>query len=457
METILKKRIVWFILILTLFTRLGFFVVSAPYKDVNVKERVLYSDPGIYHGIALNIIAHHSFSTSVEEPLTPNSARTPLYPLFEATIYSMFGVHPYIVMLFQIAFSVFVCLLIIKIGAMLFNVTTGLIAGLFYGIDPVSILYPNTLYTDSFFTFLFILCVYFLLRFFQSNQNKWLVYSAFALGLSVLCRPVAQYFFIVVFILVFFKFWSQKKKALLCSLTYIAVFIVCISPWVIRNYMVFNTPMISSHQEEGLIFWSCAHLEADLSKIGFVEAQKKLRRELADVTQDSSLTLSQKMKIYQRTAIAKILKHPFTYAKVNLAGIASMYLGPSSEQICHRLGFPINKNVSLTKILLAREGPLSTIKAVWNIKGGVGFLVILYGVAFLGVVYFGMVIGIVRAVISGKYLGLSTLLLIIAYYSAITGPLGFSRYRLPVMPYIFILSSVGIYWVGQRFGKSVTM
>ncbi|GAJ14995.1 unnamed protein product, partial [marine sediment metagenome] len=86
-----------------------------------------------------------------------------------------------------------------------------------------------------------------------------------------------------------------------------------------------------------------------------------------------------------------------------------------------------------------------------------GFLVILYGVAFLGVVYFGMVIGIVKAVISRKYLGLSILLLIIAYYSAISGPLGFSRYRLPVMPYILILSSVGIYWVGQRFRKPVTI
>ena len=43
---------------------------------------------------------HHRFAYSTTD--VPNTVRTPLYPMFIAGIYSIFGYKPWVVMLFQI-------------------------------------------------------------------------------------------------------------------------------------------------------------------------------------------------------------------------------------------------------------------------------------------------------------------------------------------------------------------
>ena len=48
-------------------------------------------DGRLYARIAMNVVAHHSYSIDTEEPYTPTYIRVPGYPLFLAGVYSVFG------------------------------------------------------------------------------------------------------------------------------------------------------------------------------------------------------------------------------------------------------------------------------------------------------------------------------------------------------------------------------
>ena len=48
-------------------------------------------DGRLYARIAMNVLAHHSYSIDTEEPYTPTYIRVPGYPLFLAGVYSAFG------------------------------------------------------------------------------------------------------------------------------------------------------------------------------------------------------------------------------------------------------------------------------------------------------------------------------------------------------------------------------
>jgi len=59
-------------------------------------------DSKSYERLALNLIAGHGFSQGQEESFAPDIYRTPVYPLFIALIYAIFGQAPQAVSALQV-------------------------------------------------------------------------------------------------------------------------------------------------------------------------------------------------------------------------------------------------------------------------------------------------------------------------------------------------------------------
>lgn len=98
---------------------------------------------------------------------------------------------------------------------------------------------PNLVLTETFFKF-FVLClVYFSLYALEENKTKYYILGGLALGFAVLFRPTIALYPILILIMWIIK-KVKFKEALKYTVIVIAVFSVVMSPWWIRNYIIFH-------------------------------------------------------------------------------------------------------------------------------------------------------------------------------------------------------------------------
>lgn len=139
----------------------------------------------------------------------------------------------------QAVLQVFSLLLIFYISRKLFNSKVAIVAVIFDLFYITEIWVPNLVLTETFFKF-FVLCViYCSLYALDENKTKYYVLGAIFLGFAALFRPTIVMFPILILIM-----WLIKKVKFKDALKYTVivglVFCVVLSPWWIRNYIIFN-------------------------------------------------------------------------------------------------------------------------------------------------------------------------------------------------------------------------
>jgi 4-amino-4-deoxy-L-arabinose transferase-like glycosyltransferase len=246
------------IFLVALGIRLILFAVFQPWNPVIEREFVLKSDMLGYHQLAITLLESHRFINSSSN--NPESLRTPLYPIFIAVIYFLFGHKPWVVMLFQITLDAFASIVLLFAFFQLFSRRVALIAAAFYALDTFLILYSSTtLYSDSFFVFFTCCCilVYEHHHLFDP-QKRALLYcglSSLFLGLATLVKPISQY--ILVFYLAYFIMVNRKylRTAFLYSAVALVVFGLILTPWLFRNYHNFGYFSLSSSAHTTCLYW----------------------------------------------------------------------------------------------------------------------------------------------------------------------------------------------------------
>lgn len=181
-----------------------------------------------------------------------SSARPPVFPLLLAGIFSIFGQDMFIVRIFLAIFNALICLVVFLLGKEMFGERVGLMA------MAISVFYPSFIYWGGYIsqetlTILFLaLTVLFLLKSKGGSLSSCLL-SGFFLGILVLTRSTGYGF------LPLFLFWlifssRNKVQGLKLAFLLLVVFIITISPWVIRNYKIHRAILLSS-TEGGVTFY----------------------------------------------------------------------------------------------------------------------------------------------------------------------------------------------------------
>src|SRR3989338_2675498 len=84
-------------------------------------ERIPRSDASNYDHLAMNIVSGEGFSEDINGKVIPTARRTPVYPMFLAGIYAVFG-HSYIaVKIIQAILGALLCLVIFFIANIIYN------------------------------------------------------------------------------------------------------------------------------------------------------------------------------------------------------------------------------------------------------------------------------------------------------------------------------------------------
>jgi 4-amino-4-deoxy-L-arabinose transferase-like glycosyltransferase len=198
---------------------------------------------------------------------TATWVRPPLYVMLLGGIFRFFGPNLEIVRLVQVCLSVATVYLLYRLAWRTFGRKTGLVTALLAAVAwPFAVL-SYLLLSETLFIFLFLVALNFLVEYlgflpgslpekpakqnrllrFLPPPNLWLVAGGFILGLSALTRGQVLSFvpFIVMWILLS-RGWRNWRNWLPASAVLVAVFVITISPWALRNYQTYGRPFIDT-------------------------------------------------------------------------------------------------------------------------------------------------------------------------------------------------------------------
>src|SRR3989338_6378154 len=255
MENIKLKKILFVIFTVALLLRL--FTVVAQEES----KRQPLSDAKDFDNIAVNIISGHGFSRGVEGENIPTSFRPPLFPLFLAGVYAIFGHNYLTVKVIQAILGALFCIVIFFVIDVIFdNKKIGILGA------AITALYkpfvtgfsyyggPAVLYSEYFYIFILGLTILTTLFFIKKQKKIYAVLAGIFMGLAILTRFE---FILCPFFLFFYLFFAShcsiKKFAGKYLIMYLFIALTLI-PWVARNYIV-HERFIPLSTLGGYIFW----------------------------------------------------------------------------------------------------------------------------------------------------------------------------------------------------------
>ncbi len=464
------------IIFLALAVRFSVFPFIAPQKE----RMFTMLDSYEYDGMAMSLVENGRFYQSepafyfpsqyripVFEVRTPTDAfRTPVYPLFLAGIYSVFGHKPSVAIIFQLILSSLTCILVYYIGEVFIRRGVGFIAGLLLALDFPTAIYGNLIMTDMLFTFLFLASIYFILKLFREGKRKHLIYSAILLGAAALCRQVVIYFVFVMVLSFIVVYRRSIVKGLLNYCIYVLIFLAAVSPWAIRNYIVYDNFSFSIAQGGNLLFYNAAYLEAN--KRGGYEHLDAIRQEMKEETDKIFVERGvsspfEKAKIYQELAVERILSAPALYTRIHLIGALKIFATPTfllSERI---FGASLDEPIAMAKGKSLLTGNFFEASRDlgryfiqnWKLLSYLPFLLL-----YLLFIYFLAGYGLGKTRKEKNLAAIFFLFLLIIVYNALTvGQHGAARFRIPLMPYIDLIAAYGLFQLillrKKKRGKAV--
>ena len=195
-----------------------------------------------YRTTATNILEGNGYSMDTRPPYRPSEAAVPVYPLFIAAVYTVFGRHEFVVKVLQVFVDLLTCLLVafisfslapavLKSGAAIFSL---IIYGVFSW--PTIVWIPAIL-TETlalFFTVLTVACCAVALR---KGLRYW-VAAGLACGLAILTRPDSVLLLSAVVLFLMIRLACRRSRARALSVFGLCLGLaLALAPWAVRNYV----------------------------------------------------------------------------------------------------------------------------------------------------------------------------------------------------------------------------
>ncbi len=420
----------------------GFRLILTAYVS-SYPERFIQSDAIGYDQIALNLISGHGFSMKPTAPYIPDNFRTPGYPILIASIYGLFGHQPAIILYLQAFLGAFTCLIVYYIGRTIASPKVGLIAAIFLVISPHSITYTAVLWSDTTYTLVLTVSLWLTTIMFNNFKLKWVVLSSLFLGLATLFHPRSLYLpALIVLLIVLSQMKMEKWRSVLAHTgIYVSFFALSLLPWIVRNYMVFGVPNVTSVAGKNMLYYGAALTEA--SRTG-EDQWSIMERYEAEIYQMSEIPLNEAefAKLAFQYGWRKAIDHPLSYLRTHIIGSIKVFL-PGTFTIRNLLTGKADQDMrEIYSLFISNPLAIDTLwKALSNSPLIVwGFVAI--DSLFLLFIY----MLIIYELVFNRY-GFRWnwhLALVALYLALIAGPAGAPRFRVAMMPILVLLAACGL-------------
>ncbi len=343
-----------------------------------------------------------------------------------------------VTILLQVLLSVFTVLLVYRIAFVMWdNHRVAITAAALYTVEPLSITYASFLFTEAFFTALLTAALLFLMKNLTSGKSSDAVVSGGFFAAAAYVRPISMFlpFAIAGGLILLAALKGQlSRRSVIHAVTVVAVFVMLVVPWQIRNRVQTGYFGFSAISDHNLHFSVQAAILAHEAGLPFEDVQYGMG--FAD--QDLYFSLHPEQRGWSQAQIAQwrrwegikaITQHPRTYALLALD--AAYWAIRDTAATLYLLLF----NIQSTSKWGRRVSVI--------LKGLCALLLVGYYVfSGLAVVHRGVL----------KDPRVACLVGVCAYFilAAAATCIGFARFRLPVMPIFCVLAAYGIRVFSER-------
>lgn len=350
-------------------------------------------------------------------PQGPTAWMPPVYPFIMAAAFKAFGIYSQqaavALQLFQTIVSALTCVLLYILAKHLYDVHVGFLAAFLLAIYPPAIYYSvRYIWGTSLFAFCLLLLILVFLRQAEHPSVKQAVWLGSIMGFTTLVDPIIVSTYPFGLAWLYLKANGDRRTIAKTITAVIIVFCLSVTPWLVRNYIVFERfVFIKSNLGHELFLGNNEYATGSYTDAfsrfrenpmkDFTEAEREYLKNSDEVTRSSFLL---------RKAVIFIVKHPVRFAQRTMNRIMRYW----------------------TYIR-----PVDT----WAAKVSL--------ITYLAVLTLA-VAGLVLSGAKGRdvQLVLSFLMLLPATYYFTH--IGIFRYRFPIEPILMVFAGYTIYWGARR-------
>jgi 4-amino-4-deoxy-L-arabinose transferase-like glycosyltransferase len=202
---------------------------------------------------AINMLAGRGFSSDVTEPILPSVHTMPLYPIFIAAIYAVFGVHNSAVRIAQSAVDLITCLLVSVVAFNLAPTSRKRVAAIsaliIYGcLSWFTVSWTRYVLTETLAIFFTMTAIAASIIAFRKERWWWAVVGLIC-GAALLVRGDSVLLVFAFGLFLIFQIVRRRSfRALVNLLLFSFAIPVVLAPWIVRNYVAFGKfePLASS-------------------------------------------------------------------------------------------------------------------------------------------------------------------------------------------------------------------
>jgi 4-amino-4-deoxy-L-arabinose transferase-like glycosyltransferase len=387
--------------------------------------------------LADELLSTHQFTSSYVETF-----RTPGFPMTLASWKGVFGSYRFFP-LFQIFLTFLTSVFIYFIGKKLFRNSVGMVGAVLYLLSPNVIFHANVILSETVFVFLLVLAVFLVLC---GNERKpWReVGSGLALGFAVLVKPIAIILPLLIMLVYAVKNWSngvERKRIIAGGVIILLCFGATVMPWLARNHAKTGVVGFSSVSSVNLFFYNVPEflsfrdgISPDQGREIMAEKVPNIPpREWADLRHSSDL---------MNAGLSVIKDDPIGYAKFHALKTIPFFLSSGLDNI-----FVVYNDVVDREVFKYSDANLTNLLAEGNYKALLAEMKKSFATSAEQFVWLGLLLLAVPALVFGKGYRLNVLFLIlfVAYFAVLTGPVAYARFRMPVEPFIMLLAVFGFF------------
>jgi hypothetical protein len=400
------------------------------------------TDTGRYVLPAQELISHHRFFSHG----APDIFDTPGYPLL--LIPGLVLGHLLLVTIsLQVLLSCFTVYMVYRTAQLLFSSESiAITAAAFYTIEPLSVLYPGLILTETLFTALFTLWLYLLLRYLIRPTLHDLLYSGIFLTASMYVRPIGIYLPVIIasglLVWIFTSAQQNKGRLLVHAAGFLIVCLGLIVPWQVRNREETGYFGFCALAPSLPYFFFAASVLAVQQQVSFDEMQRRLgylddHAYFALHPEQKAWPIKLRLEYMSNAARDILLKNPLTYARIHIEGMERVMLDPGTIELLTFFGLnPMRDGLPGT----AMDAGLLKTAGILFMKYPLVFWssMLLLPLQLLFLSCACLVLFSRRLIRQPQIIAA---IAIAMYFITISGgPHGASRYRHPVMPIICILA-----------------
>ncbi len=440
-----KNARVWLasILLGALALRIGIFLYISP-KPL----KFFTPDSFGYDQIAANILRYGVFSARSQPPLAPDLDRTPAYPALLATVYAVVGHSPEAVILLQILMAALTAVVTFVLARRSgFSNRVALPAAALFAVEPVSAMTSDLLLTETLFTLLLAAASLLLLFYWRSSQLRWLLLGAVLFGLAALTRPVSQFLpLALVPVVVAMARRAGWRRATVAALLFIAISMGITYSWALRNYQAGGVFTLSTVSDINLVYYRAREVLADVDGTSQDAALQKLQARVAQMVPPGGASAAENGALEREVALDIFRRYPTQTFAMLVKGAARIFVDPGYSTACTLL----DRNSTSTECFqgqatMDEPGVLGKALSRFTQMNRLQQTILIWSTLLSAAVYLGAALGLVLMVRERKQLPALLLIVVVGYLILVSaGAEAYSRFRIPMVPFLSVLAAVGL-------------